>query len=113
MFGSTDFTLLGVSWILAGSVLVGLVRRYWVKAPEEGIKVGAALWMVLGMVIDKTLKGEVWQFPTTFAGWFGLGLQCLIYFGSILGLVPGQTAGRVYRASKAALSGVKSRIVGR
>jgi len=106
MFGNTDLTLFGVSWNIVGSILVSLVRRYWAKVPEEGVKLGAALFMVLGFFIDKTYLNERWVMPATPEAWVGLVLQLLLYFGQIMGLAPGQTAGRVYR-------GVKYRVLGR
>ncbi len=99
MFGNVDFTLFGVSWILVGSMLVALIRRYWTP-PEEAVKLGAALYMVLGFLIDKSYVGETWAWPTTPEGWIGLFLQAFIYFGSIMGLAPGDTARRVYRSAK-------------
>jgi hypothetical protein len=106
MFTNTDFTLFGVSWNLVASILVSLVRRYWAAVPEEGIKVGAALFMVLGFFLDKTYYDEQWMMPATPEAWIGMALQLLVYFGQIMGLAPGNTAGQIYR-------GIKRRIVGR
>jgi len=117
MFGNVDFTLFGVSWILAGSILVALIRRYWAAVPEEGVKLGAALFMVVGMFIDRTYVGEQWLLPTTPEGWIGLVLQAFIYFGSIMGLAPGNTAGKTFQATKGAVvgicHGIKYRVLGR
>ena len=106
MFGQTDFTLFGVSWILVGSILVALVRRYWAAVPEEGVKLGAALWMVAGYLVNALYVADEWVIPQTPETWVGLVLGAFIYFGSIMGLAPGDTAGRVYR-------GVKYRVLGR
>jgi hypothetical protein len=106
MFGGTDFTLFGVSWILVGTILVALVRRYWQAVPEEGVKLSAALFMCLGFFLDKTITGEAFVFPTTPTGWITLALSVFIYFGTIMGLAPGATASKVYR-------GVKYRVLGR
>ncbi|MGD8501400.1 MAG: hypothetical protein PVJ86_12180 [Phycisphaerales bacterium] len=100
MFGSVDFTLFGVSWILVGTILVSLFRRYWEAVPEEGIKLGAALFMCVGFFLDKTISGETFVFPTTPTGWLTLALSIFIYFGTIMGLAPGDTAGKVYRGVK-------------
>lgn len=95
MFQNTDFTLFGVSWNLCVSILVSLVRRYWANVPEEGVKVGAALLMVVGFFIDKTYLDEQWMIPSTPTAWLGMALQLLVYFGQIMGLAPGETARKI------------------
>jgi hypothetical protein len=97
MFGQTDFTLFGVSWILCGAIAVALVRRYWATVPEEGVKVGAALWMVAGYLVNALYVAEEWIIPQAPEAWIGLILGAFIYFGSVMGLAPGDTAGKVKR----------------
>jgi hypothetical protein len=97
MFGSKDFTLFGVSWILVGSIAVALIRRYWKAVPEEGIKLGAALYMAGGYIINALYVAEEWIIPQTPMGWITLILGAFIYFGSVMGLAPGDTAGKIKR----------------
>ena len=98
MFGSTDFTLFGVSWILVGSIVVALVRRYWAAVPEEGVKLGAALYMAAGYIVNALYVAEEWVVPRTPEAWIGLVLGAFIYFGSVMGLAPGDTAGKIKRS---------------
>lgn len=106
MFGSIDFTLFGVSWILVGTIGVALFRRYWQAVPEEGVKLGAAVFMCLGFFLDRVIVGEAFVFPATPMEWVQLVLNLFIYFGTIMGLAPGDTAGKVVRKVKGAVIGV-------
>ncbi len=100
MFGPYDYVIFGVSWIAVGAVLVALVRKYAPQLSEDLVKVGAALWVVLGFFIDKLYVGGAWVIPTTPEAWIALGLQAVLVFGAVLGLAPGETFGRVWLAVK-------------
>ncbi len=98
MFGGFDYTIFGASWLAVGAIIVALVRKYAPAVTEEAVKLGAALWVVLGFFINSLYVGGAWVFPATPEGWAGLVLQAVIVFGAVLGLAPGATAGKVYHA---------------
>lgn len=98
MFGGFDYTIFGVSWLAVGAILVALVRKYAPAITEEAVKLGAAGWVVLGFFINSLYVNGAWVFPAAPEGWASLVLQAVIVFGAVLGLAPGTTVGRAFRA---------------
>lgn len=97
MFGEYDYIIFGVSWVVVGSVLVALVRKYAPAVSEDMVKVGAAVWVVLGFFINALYIDGAWIIPTAPETWIALVLQAVIVFGSVLGLAPGDTFSRGWR----------------
>lgn len=98
MFGGYDWQVFGVSWVAVGAVLLALLRRY-VMVSEEGVKLSAAFYVVAGYFVNALWVSEQWVLPTMAEQWVGLVLQAILIFGAVLGLTPGDTAGKVYRAT--------------
>ena len=98
LFGGYDWQHFGYSWVTVGIILLALVTRY-VMVSEEAIKLLAAAWVVLGYFINALVVGEQLILPTTLPGWISLILGAVIVFGGVLGLRPGQSAGKVWKAT--------------
>ena len=98
MFGSFDYFIFGVSWIAVGSVLIAILRRVALSLAEDWIKVIAALWVVTGFFLNALFINGQWAIPSAPETWISLGLQAILVFGAVLGLAPGDTFGRGWRA---------------
>ncbi len=91
-----DFVVYGVPWVLVGAVIIGLLKRYS-GLSDEGSALISAGWAALGYLLIQNLPDLETALPwlPTYAPQV---LWAILIFGAQLGLIPGTTAGRIYRA---------------
>lgn len=91
-----DFVVYGVPWVLVGVVIIGLLKKFS-GLSDEGSALISAGWAAFGYLVIQflpELETALPQLPI----YAPRVLWAILIFGAQLGLIPGTTAGRIYRA---------------